>query len=94
MSHLMAAQLSICLVHVAHDDGDMLEPEVVAARVYGHGPPLWREVFRQVNKLIAQLHAHDAHPRAEDALQPLVFAARRFDVRDFFKRQNLGEKLH
>ena len=74
--------------------GDVLEPEVVAARVYGHGPPLWREVFRQVNKLIAQLHAHDAHPRAEDALQPLVFAARRFDVRDFFKRQNLGEKLH
>ena len=83
----------IRLVHVADYDGDVLEPAVVAARVDGNRPALEGEIFGQFYDFVAELQARHAHARPENSLQPLVFVARDFDVRQFFEGQDLGEEF-
>jgi hypothetical protein len=64
---LLYAEVLIRLVHVAHDDGDVLKPAVVAARVERDWPTARRQELSQVKELRAQLHPDDSHPQAEDA---------------------------
>ena len=73
----------IRLVHVTDDDGDVLKPAIVTARVYGNRPALGSEILGQFYEFVAELHARNAHARAENSLQPFVFIDRHFDFRYF-----------
>src|ERR671924_1133131 len=53
MLYFMSAQLLVGLIHVAHDDSDVLEPLIVAARVHGNRPAFGREIFGQFDDFIA-----------------------------------------
>src|SRR5262249_41989187 len=63
----VCAQMRIRAIHVAYDDGDVLEPAIVAARIRGNRAPLWREVFGQLQALVTEAQTDDAHARTEDA---------------------------
>src|SRR5215475_2033113 len=54
--YFVGAQLLVGLVHIAHDDSDMLEPLIVAARVRGDRSASRREIFAELDQLIAQSH--------------------------------------
>src|SRR4029434_570522 len=78
--YFMHAQLLVGLVHVADDNGDVLEPLIVAARVRGDWSASGHKISGEFDELIAQTHAHDSHPLPEDALKPFVFVAYHLDV--------------
>src|SRR6266850_2254579 len=94
MADFVSAQLLVGLVHVADDDGDVLKRKIVTAPIGGNGSALRSEILRQLDYLIAELHARDAHAQTEDALQLLVFRAVHFDVADLLKAQHFGKKFH
>ena len=81
---------SVGPVHVAHDDGHVLEPPVIAARAERHGPPLGGEVFDQLDRLVAEPHADRAHAEPEDALELFVLPAPYLDVGDLLEAEHLG----
>src|SRR5207247_7697813 len=81
-------------VDVAHDDRDVLERAVVAARVRGDRPATRRQVFRQLDRLLAQPETDDAHAEPEDALEALVVLARHLDVRDGLEPEDVGEEAY
>jgi hypothetical protein len=83
--NFVSAQLLIGFVHIADYDGDVLEPAVVGARVDGNRPALGGEIFGQFYDFAAELQARHAHAGAENSLQPLVFAARDFNVANSFE---------
>src|SRR6266498_5104591 len=85
--HFERAQFFKCLVHVAHDNRDMLKPKIVAARIHWNRPPARCEILSEIDKFISELHPHDAHPRAKNAFQMFVLLSENFDVRDFLKRE-------
>ena len=87
-------QARVCLAHVGHDDGDVLEPAIVAARVDGNRSPARREVLGELNFLAAESHADNAHAKAEHALQLVVFVAGDFLVGDFLERQHVLKERH
>src|SRR5512146_1160036 len=57
--HPVRTQPRVCLVHVAHDDRDVLEPAVLTPRIHGNWTPARREVLRELDLLVAELHAND-----------------------------------
>src|SRR6266568_4006051 len=83
--HFDSAQFFERLVHIAHDNRDMLKPKIVAARIHWNRPPAWCEILCKIDKFISELHPHDAHPRAKNAFQMFVLLSENFDVRDFLK---------
>ena len=74
-------------IHVAHDDRDVLEPQVVASGVLRNRLPSRCEIFSQLQELITQLHPHDPCPRTKDANQMLVFITEDLHVGNFLKRE-------
>src|SRR6266516_3372125 len=70
--HFERAQFFKCLVHVAHDNRDMLKPKIVAARIHWNRPPARCEILSEIDKFISESHPHDAHPRAKNAFQMFV----------------------
>src|SRR6266540_597965 len=90
--HLERAQFFKCLVHVAHDNRDMLKRKIVAARIHWNRPPTRCEILGKIDKFISELHPHDAYPRAKNAFQMLVLLSENFDVRDFLKRERRIER--
>ena len=86
-------QPRIGLVHVADDDGDVLEPAVVGAHVRGNRAAARDEVLRELDEFIAQPHANNTHAQAEHALQMLVSVAVHFDVRHFLEAQHAREEF-
>ena len=80
--HLVGPQAGVCFGHIADDDCDMLKPPVIAGHVHRDRPAFRRQVFRELDLLISELHPHDSHPRPEHALEPLVGFPPDFDVRD------------
>ena len=51
------------LIHIADDDGDVLEPEVVAAGINRHGAALGSKVLDQLDALVSQFQPY--HPHAQ-----------------------------
>ena len=74
------SQNLIGLIHVAHDDGDVLEPAVVAARIDRYGATLGREVLGQLDLLVTQAQSSHSHPESEHALKPFVLSAPELDL--------------
>src|SRR5262249_10808984 len=61
------AQVLIRPVHVIDDNGDVLEPAVVATGVFRDGSTLWGEKLHEIEMLLAQSHTDNAQTQAEDA---------------------------
>lgn len=54
---MVAAQAHPGRVHVPHDDGDVLEPQVIAIRRHGNQPDVRRrEELDELQRLLAELH--------------------------------------
>src|SRR5947207_15711926 len=70
----------------------MLKPNIVAARIHWNRPPARCEILGKIDKFISELHPHDAHPRAKNALQMFVLLSENLDVRDFLKRESRIER--
>src|SRR6266496_1002880 len=58
---MICLQDRVRAIQVAHDDGDMLKPEIIAAGVARRRPALRIFVLHQVDGLVSQLHTD--HPR-------------------------------
>src|SRR5262245_6893803 len=67
MLNLVLAQPLVGAVHFTRDDGDMLEPAVVSARLRRERPSTGRKIFGELDELVAESHAHDSHTQAKDA---------------------------
>jgi hypothetical protein len=67
-------------VHVANDNGDVLEPAVMTPRVHRYRSSLGSEIFRELDRLFSQPHTHDTHAQSEDPLQKFVFAPGDFGI--------------
>jgi hypothetical protein len=81
VSDAVRAQGSICTVHVAHDDRDVLKPAVVAARVRRNRTPLRGEELTKLEGLRAERETDYAHACAEHAIDVLVVRALLFPFR-------------
>jgi hypothetical protein len=62
MSHAVLAEHGVGAVHVAHHDGHVLEPAVIAPGVAGNRPASWRDVLGELDLLVAQPHPDHARP--------------------------------
>src|SRR6266567_5845332 len=94
MFHLVLPQPGIRLVHVANNDGDVLEPAIIAARIHWNRATLRREIFRQLDGLVPKPHSDHAHSQSEHALEMLVVLTSDFGVRYFLEREHLGIEIH
>src|SRR3954465_13861156 len=71
-------QALIRSIHVAHDNGHMLEPKVVAVGGEGIWPRGGRHnIAGRLGDLLAKLQVNDAHVDVEAAQLPVIFAAPR-----------------
>ena len=61
MLNLVIPQPSVSTVHITHDNGDMLKPAVVTARIPGYGATFGGQIFGQLDNFAPQLDTHDAH---------------------------------
>src|SRR5262249_4117142 len=73
--HFQRAQFIERLVHIAYDDGDMLKPKIIAARILRNGSARRGQILGQIEIFIPELHPYDPHPRTEDAFEVLKFVA-------------------
>ena len=69
-----ARTMLVGALHVAHDDGEVLEPEIVRAAVDGDRLTAGRQVLLQLDALVSELQRRAAHARAEHAGQIVVVA--------------------
>src|SRR5215510_6039342 len=67
LPYVVRAELLVGLIHVAHDNRNVLEPLIVAARVSGYRSAFGRKVFGEFDGFVAQPHAHDSHSHSEDS---------------------------
>jgi len=91
--HLVLAKPLVGAIHVAHDDGDVLEVPVVAAGVDGRRAPPRRHEFRELDVLFAEAHSRGPHPEAKDAGKVLVVLAVHLDFGDLLKIEHAGVEL-
>ena len=86
MFDFVLAQPLIGLIHVGHDDGDVLKPAIVAAGVHRHRSSFGREILRELDRLASELHPNDSRADPEQPLQPLVIEPRHLDIGSFLER--------
>src|SRR2546421_114217 len=87
MLHFRLTELSVCLVHVADDDRYMLKPTIVATGINGERSSFWRQVFRELDELVAEPHSYHPHSQPEHTFQMLVVFASDFSVGYFLERK-------
>src|SRR5712691_4367599 len=92
--HFVLAQQWVGLIHVADDDGYVLEGAIVAVSIHGDGPALGGEVLSQLYVFIPKPHPDYVHPQPEDPLQVFVSLARHFRVRNLFEGQDFGIEIN
>jgi hypothetical protein len=91
--HVVVAKPAIRLVHITHDDSQVLKPEVVAVRVCWDWPPLRSEILRELDLLTAESQASGAYSHAEEALQVLDFGSSQFGLAFLLKMQNFAVEI-
>ena len=89
MLHFVLPQPRIGLVHIAHDDRDVLKPAIIAAGIDRNRPTLGREIFSELNVFIAQLHANHTHSQPKYAFEMFVILSGQFNVRYFLECEHL-----
>ena len=81
-------QTLVRALHVAGDDGDVLEPAIVRSRVLRGRTASGRKELRQFDEFVAEPHPCGSHSQAEHTFQVLVVGSVYFDFRDLFERQH------
>src|SRR6516164_3926562 len=94
MFHIVFPQNRIGAVHVADDDREVLEPQVVAAGIDGNRAAARSEKLYEFDRLAAEAHAHNPGARTEHAKEMLQLISRDFRVSHLFEREYAGIKLH
>src|SRR5262249_27398593 len=86
----VVTQPPVGAIYVLDDDGDMLEPTVVAARVRRDRPPARREVLDQLERLVTEAQPDDPHPESEHTLQSLPRVAGRLEIRHRLQAEHVA----
>src|SRR5205823_13196659 len=94
MLNVEAPQPSVRCRHVAHDDGYVLEPLIIAARIDRNRAAPGGQKLQQFNLLLAQAQPHGAHPQPENAPEMLVALTGYFAVRDLLEREHARIEIH
>src|SRR6516162_1607004 len=81
-------------VHIADNNGDVLKPEIIAARIHRNRPASRSEKLRQLNRLITEFHFNQSHSRSKHAEEVFHFITRDFAVRDLLKCQDARVEIH
>src|SRR5215467_1664603 len=63
---LVLTEDRIGTVHVAYDDCNVLEPEVVAPRIHWNGPAAGSEELSELDRFLTKLHVHQSHARTKN----------------------------
>src|SRR5438093_3100078 len=85
-AYMVFSQMLPRRIHVADDDSEVLEPEIVAVGRHGDRPDIRRcQELEQLESRVAELHPDHARPQPEDAPEPLILFSVHFDVADLFK---------
>src|SRR5262249_42194192 len=87
MLHLVLAQPLVGAIHISHDDGDVLEPSVVAASIDWRGPSSRREELREFDVLFTEAHPRRPRPKTKHAGKALVVLTVHLGFRDLLKIQ-------
>src|SRR5690349_17327273 len=85
MLHLVFAEPLVSAVHIADDDGNVLKPSIVAARIGGRGPSSRGQELRQLDVLLTEAHSGRPRVKAEYTGEVLIALAIHFRLRDFLK---------
>ena len=93
MAHIVRSQMPVSFVHIIDNDRDMLKRPIVTAPIGRNGSSLGREILCELEGFVSESHAHDAHPKAKEALQFFVLGAVDFEIADLLKMQYLAEKF-
>jgi hypothetical protein len=65
----------------------MLKPAIVALGIGWDRPAARREVFRQLDRLVAEFHPNDAQPGAENTFEMFIFRPEDLDLRNLLERE-------
>src|SRR6476469_4081159 len=93
VAHIVRSQVLVSFVHIADNNRYILKAPVVTAPVGRNGSSLGREILCELDGFLAEFHAHDAHPKAKEALQFFVVGAIHLEIADLLKTQYLAEKF-
>src|ERR1051325_8435307 len=87
---MVLPQLRPSHVHVADDDGDVLEPEIVTVGGHGNRPHIRRrQKLDQLKLLLTKLHPDHSRPHTEDSPELIVFRPIDFHIADWFEGQHI-----
>src|SRR5690242_326183 len=68
---IVLSQNRVRSIHVADNDGEVLKPKVVAARIDGNGAATRSKKLHELDRFVAEAHSHDAGARTEKAKEML-----------------------
>jgi hypothetical protein len=94
MLDLESPEPSVRAVHVAHDDGHVLEPAIVAPGVGGRGAPGRAQILGELQVLLAQLEPHHPNAGAGEPLQAVVARPACLLIAHDPKVEHMGVELH
>ena len=80
-------------VHVAHDDGNVLKPKIVAAGIIRNRAAARSKKLNEFDRLIAQFHPDDADTRTKHSEQMLHVCACDLRVRSLFECEHARVKI-
>src|SRR5262245_6674158 len=89
MLDFVRSQPPISAIHVRNNDGDMLKPSIIASGIHWHRPALRREIFRELDGFLSELHPNDSSTKAKETLQSFVIRTGYFGIGYFLEGQNL-----
>ena len=93
MLDLRITQPLVRAPHVAYDNGDVLKPAIIAARVGGNRAALRPCELHKVDVFIPEAHPHHPYARSRCTFQTEVIGIVRDLIRNLFERQHLGIEL-
>src|SRR5262249_48325893 len=87
------AQPLVRALHVAYDNGDVLKPAIIAARVGGNGAASRPCELHKLDVFIPEPHPHHPYARGRCTFQTLVIGIAHGLIRNLLERQHLGIEL-
>src|SRR5215813_2601685 len=85
MLHFVFAQPLVGAIHIADDDGNVLEPSVIATGIGRRRSASWCEELGQLDVLFAESHPRNPHPQTKHTREVLVTLAVYFRFRHLLK---------
>src|SRR5215469_15108118 len=83
----------VCAPHVAYDNGDVLKPAIIAARVGGNRAALRACELHKLDVFIPEPHSHHPYARCRCTFQTWVIGIVHVLIRNLFERQHAGIEL-